>query len=96
MFKKLIDTECSLRCDQRDFGQMLFCFSSMVFIAILFLPFIFTIKEENVKWIDILFSDKYLKLMLIASIPYMICLVASIILMKSSVKKIAESASKVK
>lgn len=93
MQKKLIDSECQLRQDQSVFGKMLFSFSSLVFLAILILPFIFTIYDNDVKWIDILLSDNYLKLILISFIPYMICLIVSIILMKSSVKKIAESAT---
>lgn len=88
---ELINTECELRTSQSNLGSLLITATVVGVILIGAMPLISTMNDENVKWANIIMSESYIRLIVILSIPLLIGLTAGIILIKSSVKKIAES-----
>ena len=88
---ELINTECELRKSQSTLGSTLITATGVGVILIGAIPLLSTMLDENVKWANIVMSESYIRLIVILSIPLLIGLTAGIILIKSSVKKIAES-----
>ncbi len=88
---ELISTEVELRRKQGEFGQSLIVGTITTVIIVGALPFLTTLEDNNIKWANIVVSESYIRLIVILSIPLLIGLTAGIILIKSSVKKIAES-----
>lgn len=88
---ELINTELELRKKQGYLGHSLIVGTIISVIAIGALPLLSTFPDENTKWVSIIMSESYMHLIVILCIPLIIGLTAGIILIKSSVKKIAES-----
>lgn len=88
---ELINTELELRKAEGRIGAKLIVGTITAVIIIGGLPLAYTLLDKNAELTNTLTSDSYLRLIVILSIPLIICLTAGIILIKSSVRKIAES-----
>lgn len=88
---ELINTELELRKKQGNLGNSLIGGTITSVIIIGALPLLSTLPDDNIKWITIIMSESYIRLIVILCIPLIIGLIAGIILIKSSVKSIAES-----
>lgn len=88
---ELINTELELRKNQGKLGNSLIVGTITVVIIIGALPLISTLPDNNLRWVDIIMSESYMRLIIILLIPLIVGLTAGIILIKSSVKNIAES-----
>lgn len=89
--KELINTELELRKNQGRLGYSLIVGTITTVIIIGLIPLISTLPAHNIKWIEIILSERYMRLIVVLLMPLIIGLTAGIILIKSSVKNIAES-----
>lgn len=87
----LIDTELALRKKQGELGYTIIIITFIAIIIIGALPLLSSLEDKNTSWSAIIMSDRYINLIVILCIPLFIGLTAGIILIKSSVKNIAQS-----
>lgn len=88
---ELINTELELRRNQGKLGYSLIVGSITTVIIIGTLPFLTTFSDVNIKWVNIIMSEDYIRLIVTLCIPLIIGLITGIILIKSSVKNFANS-----
>lgn len=95
MEDKLINTECELRCKQASIGERII-WGTCIFCGILALfPVIigglFNYSAPDGTTAQIILSDNFTRLIIFLCIPLVIGLTAGIILVKTSVKSVAQS-----
>lgn len=84
----LFKQEIELRKKQGELGYNFIIWTIMAVIIIGALPLVTTLNDEETKWIDIIMSERYIRLIVILCIPLTVGLTAGIILIKSSIKHI--------
>lgn len=93
--EKLITTECELRSQQGKLGENIIWGTCIVCILVGLLPLfsgaLFNDKAPDGTAANIVLSENYARLIGILSIPFIIGLTSGIILIKSSIKHIANS-----